>query len=151
MKHLCRLALLPLLLPVACDDAPTTPAAPLRIESPPVPAPLPASTQPAYRPADFRGDVTALIAARRYADATLYLESADADRQADFDAAGYFVVGQFAIVLPGVASTTDYDPARDWYVPGTQDAIEDAAWQAAATDFARRYNLRRDAAKPSAG
>ena len=106
---------------------------------------MPASTQPAYRPADFRADVTDLIAARRYADATLYLASADADRQADFDAAGYLAVAQFAIVLPGVTPQVDYDAARDWCFPGTQDAIEDAAWQAAATDFARRYNLRRAA------
>ena len=53
-------------------------------------------------------------------------------------------------MLPGIYPNVEYNRNRDWYIPGTQDAIEDAAWQAAATDFARRYNRRRAAATPAA-
>ena len=71
-------------------------------------------------------------------------------QQVEFDGAGYLAVALDMIFLPGIYPQTNYDPARDWCFPGTQDAIEDAAWQAAAKDFAGRYNFRRDAAAPPA-
>ena len=149
MTRLTHPAVLLLLLPLGCDDAaPPVPAAPpVAVE--PRPDPVPASTRPAYRPEAFRADVTALIAAGRYADATLYLDSADVDRQVEHDGEGYLGVGEDLIVLPGVYPRIYFDRGRDWYIPGTQDAIQDAAWQAAATDFAERYNLRRAAAMPA--
>ena len=52
-------------------------------------------------------------------------------------------VGRDVILLPGVYADVVYDPARDWCVPATSHDIQDMAWQAAATRFAKRYNLRR--------
>lgn len=137
MSRLTLLILLVLSLPVGCDDAAYQ-----------LPTPVAATTQPAYRPKDFRADVTAMIDAGRYADATLYLASADVNRQVEFDGEGYLGVGEDLIVLSGVYPRVEFDRGRDWYIPGTSDAIEDAAWQAAATDFAERFNRRRDAAAP---
>jgi hypothetical protein len=69
--------------------------------------------------------------------------AANVDRQLKFDAAGYCAVGEDMIVLLGVDPNANYDPGRDWYMPGTQDAIQDGAWQVAAVEFAKRYNHRR--------
>ena len=96
-----------------------------------------------YDPATFREEVTRLIDAKRYDDAVLLVAAADVDRQAAHDANGYLAVGEDLIVLPGVYPEIDYDPERDWYFPGTQDAIQHAGWQDAATEFAERYNLWR--------
>jgi hypothetical protein len=93
-----------------------------------------------YNPESFRADITKLISARRYAAAVAYVESADAKRQAAYDKTGYVAVGEDMIVLPGVYPRVDYDDSRDWYMPGTQDAIEDMAWQKAATRFAEQFN-----------
>lgn len=94
----------------------------------------------AYDPTTFRADLNSLIDAREYGRAVAYLESADPARQAEHDKTGYLAVGEILIVLPGVDPKIDYDRGRDWFMPGTQDAIEDMSWQLAATEFARRYN-----------
>jgi hypothetical protein len=96
-----------------------------------------------YDPATFREEITRLIEAKRYEDAVLLVTAADVNRQAAHDADGYLAVGEDLIALPGAES--EYDPERDWCFPGTQDAIEHAGWQDAATEFAKRYNLRRAA------
>lgn len=98
-----------------------------------------------YDPATFREEITRLIDAKRYDDAVLLVAAADVDRQVAHDARGYLAVGEDLIVLPGVYPEIDYDRERDWYFPGTQDAIEHAGWQDAATEFAERYNRRRAA------
>jgi hypothetical protein len=97
-----------------------------------------------FRPETFREDVNSLIAKKEYAAATEYLNSVNAAQQAQFDKIGYLAVGEFGIELPGVAPSIFYDRERDWYVPGTSDAIEDVSWQKAATEFAERYNRARD-------
>ena len=97
----------------------------------------------AFRPETFREDVNSLIAQKEYAAATEYLKSANAAQQAQFDKTGYLAVGEYGIELPGVAPPIFYDRERDWFVPGTSDAIEDVSWQKAATEFAKRYNRTR--------
>jgi hypothetical protein len=97
----------------------------------------------AFRPETFREDINSLIAQREYAAATEYLDSANAAQQAQFDKNGYLAVGEDAIVLPGIAPSIYYDRKRDWFMPGTSDAIEDIAWQEAATTFAEEYNRAR--------
>jgi len=121
----------------------------------PAPPPLTraASTQPAsatapsvavrYDPQTFRADVTRLVNAGQYASATALVKAADIDLQLRADGTGYVAVGQDMIVLPGLYPNVAYNRARDWYIPGTQDAIQDVAWKNAATEFARRYNQRR--------
>jgi hypothetical protein len=103
---------------------------------------VPASTQPAYAPEQFRSDISSLIASNRYEDAVIYLRGVDPARQADHDRAGFLAVAWDAIVLPG-AEPNNYDPKRDWCFPGTQDAIEHWGWQSAAQTFATKYNQRR--------
>jgi hypothetical protein len=103
---------------------------------------VPGSTQPAYAPDGFRRDVASLIASKRYDDAVAYLGGADPVRQADHDREGFLAVAWDAIDLPG-AGSNEYDPQRDWRIPGTQDAIEHAGWQSAAQAFAMKYNQRR--------
>jgi hypothetical protein len=93
-------------------------------------------------PERFRSDVSSLIASNRYEDAVMYLGSADPARQADHDRTGFLAIAGDAIDLPG-AEPKDYDRARDWCFPGTQDAIEHAGWQHAAQAFATKYNRRR--------
>lgn len=95
-----------------------------------------------YDPRTFRSDVTRLIGMGRYDDAVLVVESADVERQLEHDGSGYLAVGQMMIMLPGV-DQIDYSRIRDWYFPGTQDAVEHEDWQAAATGFAWRYNRLR--------
>lgn len=97
----------------------------------------------AFRPETFREGVNSLIAQKEYAAATEYLNSANAVQQAQFDKTGYLAVGEDGIELPGVAPSIFYDRERDWFVPGTSDAIEDVSWQNAATEFAERYNRTR--------
>lgn len=97
----------------------------------------------AFRPETFREDVNSLIAQKEYAAATEYLSSANAVQQAQFDKVGYFAVGEDAIVLPGIDPSIIYDRERDWFMPGTSDAIEDITWQQAATTFAEKYNRAR--------
>jgi len=97
----------------------------------------------AFRPETFREDVNSLIAQKEYAAATEYLNSANAVQQAQFDKTGYLAVGEYGIELPGVAPSIFYDRDRDWFMPGTSDAIEDIAWQQAATTFAEKYNRAR--------
>jgi hypothetical protein len=102
-----------------------------------------AESPPPYSPESFRTDIERLIQAKRYALATAYVKSVDPARQAAFDKAGYLAVGEDAIVLPGVDSPIRYDRSRDWFMPGTSDAIEDEAWQRAARKFAAAYNQKR--------
>lgn len=98
---------------------------------------------PTYRPESFRTDVESLIAGKHYEAAVAYLASARPGRQAKHDSVGYLAVAEDLIVLPEVEPMTSYDKSRDWCFPGTQDAIEDAVWQRAATQFAQRYNRER--------
>jgi hypothetical protein len=98
---------------------------------------------PPYSPPSFRSDIERLIEARHYDLATAYVRSADPGRQAAFDKAGYLAVGEDDVVLPGVYPKITYDRSRDWFMPGTSDAIEDLAWQRAATRFAAAYNQKR--------
>ena len=97
----------------------------------------------AFQPETFREDLNSFILRKEYAAATAYLKSADASWQAQFDKAGYLAVGEDWIDLPGVAPPIYYDQERDWFMPGTSDAIEDMAWQQAATEFAEEYNRAR--------
>lgn len=99
---------------------------------------------PTYRPENFRTDIESLIDKKQYSAAIAYLKSADPKRQADYDKQGYLAVGQDTLVLPGVTAPELYYPPRDWLFPGTQDAIQNRAWQDASTDFAEQYNLIRD-------
>jgi len=91
----------------------------------------------------FRMVVSDLIEARRYRDAVVYLKNGDAQLQANYDKTGFLAVGEDLIVLPGVYPEHDYVRDRDWFIPGTSDAIEDEAWQNIATEFAKRYNQHR--------
>jgi hypothetical protein len=102
-----------------------------------------AESTPPYSPGSFRTEINRLIQAKRYDVAIAYLRSADPERQAAFDKAGYLAVGEDDIVLPGVDATVRYDRSRDWFMPGTSDAIENEAWQRAATKFATAYNKKR--------
>lgn len=99
---------------------------------------------PIYRPENFRTDIESLIANKQYSAPIAYLKSADPKRQADYDKQGYLAVGQDTLVLPGITAPELYYPPRDWLFPGTQDAIQDWAWQEASTDFAEQYNLIRN-------
>jgi hypothetical protein len=103
------------------------------------------STKPpvAYDPATFRADIARLIDAKDYRGAVALVKAADVDRQVSADRAGYMAIGGLAIYLPGVDSKVVFDRSRDWYVPGTSDAIQDGEWQRVATEFAARYNARR--------
>lgn len=101
---------------------------------------------PIYHPENFRADIDSLIDKKQYSAAVAYLKSADPKRQADHDKQGYLAVGEVGIAIPGVEEKQRYlvyDPSRDWCFPGTQDAIEDEAWQKAATRFAEQYNVAR--------
>ena len=98
---------------------------------------------PTYSPLTFRDDVTKLISEKRFNDAVEFINGVDPNRQADHDKAGYFAVAEELIVLPGVYPEVEYDNNRDWEFPGTSDAVESAAWQQAATGFAKSYNLQR--------
>jgi hypothetical protein len=97
---------------------------------------------PAYSPVTFRADVTRLISIGDYAAAVALVRAVDVDRQLTQDGGGYIAIGEDMIILLGIENI-DYVPSRDWYVPGTQDAIQDMGWQQSATDFARQYNQRR--------
>jgi hypothetical protein len=98
---------------------------------------------PAYSPASFRATITELVKAKKYVVAVAYVRSADPERQAAFDKDGYCAIGEDAIVLPGAPSTALYERTRDWFMPGTSDAIENVKWQRAATEFATAYNRHR--------
>jgi hypothetical protein len=123
-----------------CSEQPNSPAKPSPTTSP---APGAPTTSAAYDPSTFRADITRLISAKQYRQAVALVKAADVERQLAADRAGYMAIGLDMILLPGVYPQVEYDPSRDWYVPGTQDAIEDGEWQNAATGFAERYNLRR--------
>jgi hypothetical protein len=126
---------------VGCSDTSTAPGAGLRSTQSSSTQAKGASVK--YDPRTFRADIARFISAGRFSNAVALVKVADIDRQGKFDGTGYLAVGEDMIVLPGVYPNVDYDPKRDWYMPGTQDAIQDRTWQAAATDFATRYNLRR--------
>jgi hypothetical protein len=108
-----------------------------------VAATQPATAPGAYDPTTFRADIVRYVSAGQFDKATALVKAADVDRQLKFDGEGYLAVGEDLIVLPGVHPNVNYDPKRDWYMPGTSDVVQDGAWQAAATEFAKRYNLRR--------
>ncbi len=128
-----RLLLLLTLATCTRPPAPTTSA--------PGPALLP------HNPATFHADIERLIAAKDYRSATLLLRTADPAKQVQHDPAAYAAIGGVGIYLPGITAAR-YDPARDWFLPGTSDAVQDRAWQSAATDFALQYNRLRAQASP---
>lgn len=114
----------------------------------PAPPATSAATRPvlAYTPETFRQTLTALIDAKDYVGATLYVGAADVERQVKHDRSGYLAIGGDQVYLPIVGETSQYDPNRDWYVPGTSDFIEigdQSAWQIAAEEFADQYNRLR--------
>lgn len=128
-----------------------TPATTPESAAAPVPTQAPALSGAAanpvvYTPETFRAEVERFIGAKRYADAVALVRAADIDRQVAFDRRGYVAVAMDMILLPGVEPGIAYDPDRDWEMPGTSDAIENAEWQEAATDYAERYNRHRRAA-----
>jgi hypothetical protein len=102
------------------------------------------SPPPQYVPSSFRTDLQTLVEAERYSVAIEYLQSANPQTQARSDKTGYVAIGEDGIVLPGVPEQIQYDPNRDWLVPGTSDAVANPAWQRAATAFADAYNQSRD-------
>lgn len=91
-----------------------------------------------YDPASFRADITRLIEVGRYADTVALGRTVDVDRQVVPDDSGYLAVGW-------ITTEVFYDSDRDWYIPGTQGAIEEAEWQFTAHEFAVRYNPQRRA------
>ena len=99
-----------------------------------------------YPAGTFRGDIERHIASGRYADAVKVVKDVDVDALVAADQAGYMAIGLDMILLPGAYPDVDYEPGRDWFIPGTSDAIEDHAWQFAATTFAEKYNMKRLAA-----
>ncbi len=101
------------------------------------------SQVPAYSPETFRADIERLIGDRDYSAAVRLLAAADVAQQVKHDESGYIAVAEDMILLPGVYPKIEFDRDRDWQFPGTSDAIEDAEWQNAATDFAFRYNQLR--------
>ena len=109
-------------------------------------APAPPTPVPVYSPATFCADIESLIADERYDDAVAYVQSADATQQVRYDGGGFLAVGEDMVVLPGVDPSVFFDRDRDYFLRGTQDAIQDWAWQQAATEFAREYNRLRLAA-----
>lgn len=96
-----------------------------------------------YDPQTFRAEIARFINSRQFHKATALVRAADVERQVKFDGAGFVAVGEDTIVLPGVDPNVMYGRQRDWYMPGTSDVIQDRTWQAAATKFAKQYNLRR--------
>lgn len=99
-----------------------------------------AGSIPRYTPESFRSDIAGLIGERQYQDAVTYVQNADVARQVAHDPPGYIAIAQYAIDLPGAPSDAHFNPERDWEMPGTSDAIEDMAWQEAASKFAEAYN-----------
>lgn len=126
-----------LILPIcaACIEADRVPHS--------VDPPVGSGTRTMYDPATFRNDISRFIQSGHFRDAALLVQAADVDRQLKHDSSGYLAVGEDLIVLPGVDPDIQYDAERDWCFPGTQDAIQDAEWQAVATNFAKHYNRRR--------
>jgi hypothetical protein len=123
-----------------CSERPSSATTSTAVTSP---ATAPSNVSVAYNPATFRADITRLISAKQYRQAVALVKSADVDRQLVADRDGYIAIGMDMILLPGVYPQIEYDRSRDWEVPGTSDVIEDGEWQAVATEFAERYNLRR--------
>ena len=105
-----------------------------RTAPPPVPKPI--IPPPTYSPATFRADINKFISAKDYANAVLLIQAANVNQQPAHDGTGYMAIGEDAIVLSGIENQVQYNQSRDWFVPGTSDAIEDRAWQTAATNFA---------------
>ena len=124
--------------------------------SKPPPPPVASPAAPDYvvivhKPETFRVDLARFIAKGQYRAATALVDVADIDRQLAHDGAGYAAVGRDMVVVPGTFDKVDYDKARDWFMPGTSDALvsDDAgAWNAAAEHFAEIYNLRRQSFGP---
>lgn len=98
-------------------------------------------------PENFRQTIESLIEQERFSDAVSYLEKAAPSIQAKYDKQGYLAVAEDLIVLPGVYPDIEVS-AEDWCFPGTQDAIQDARWQKAATAFATSYNTYRKSQSP---
>lgn len=102
----------------------------------------PAAAPVQYKPETFRQDIAAQIAAKCYARAVRLLGAADIEAQVTYDlsatAPSYLMIAEDLIVTPGIV---DERVPNGWVFPGTSDALYDEAWQDAATDFARRYNL----------
>jgi hypothetical protein len=110
----------------------------------PMPAPVAAApVAVTYVPTTFRADVAKYVAATDYASAVALVTAADVNQQLAQDKTGFIAIGEDAIVLSGIENQVQYNASRDWYVPGTDDAIRDMAWQKAATHFARQYNVAR--------
>jgi hypothetical protein len=110
------------------------------------PTPAPVAAAPVavtYVPATFRADITRHIVAKDYASAVALVTAANVNQQLAQDRTGYIAIGEDAIVLSGIENQVQYNASRDWYVPGTDDAIQDMPWQKTATNFARQYNAAR--------
>jgi hypothetical protein len=98
---------------------------------------------PSSRAESFRTELARLINAGDFEGAVAFLRSSDPARQAAFDKTGYLAVGEDMVVLPGVRSGVRYDPARDWFIPGTSDVVRNPIWQQEAREFAAAYNKNR--------
>ncbi|MFI4861309.1 MAG: hypothetical protein ACIAXF_11575 [Phycisphaerales bacterium JB063] len=98
-----------------------------------------------YQAQTFREDVDLLIHAERYGDAIALLEQVDLDQQLAHDRSGYMLIAEDLIFRPGMSGPDSFPQDGDWALPGTSDAIPNAAiaWQEAATEFAEHYNRAR--------
>lgn len=131
-----------------CSKEPTTPPPPSTTPSPAATVSsgrAPQGRPTPYDPTTFRDDIARLISATHYRQAVDFVKAADVERQLAADGSGYMGIGYDTILLPGVHPEIEFDGSRDWYVPGTSDAItpETSEWQSVASEFAERYNLRR--------
>jgi len=99
-------------------------------------------------PAPFLAELESLVAAQDFDGAVQFVRGADlaqlVAQAADHSFSGFLAVAEDLIILPDVRER-NYDPSRDWALPGTSDVIEHSRWQRAATEFAANYNklLRR--------
>ena len=98
---------------------------------------------PEYQPETFRVDVEGMVRNEQYRDAIDLLTQVDIAVQLDQDEKGYLLIAEDLIYRPGVPDEFSFPEDDDWEIPGTSDAVINAAWQEAATSFARRYNEAR--------
>lgn len=96
-----------------------------------------------YQPDTFREDLRALIEKKQYRKAIKLLDRVDIQTQLAHDGQGYVLIAEDLIFRPGVPAESSDPEDGDWEIPGTSDAIQNWAWQEAATSFAERYNAAR--------
>jgi hypothetical protein len=103
------------------------------------------ATRASYSPSTFRSEVESLVREKRFDDAIALLKAASVEQQVSHDQNGYIGLGFEAVVFPGITAKVDYDPKRDWLMPGVSDdlSIGTEAWHIAARNFASAYNRRR--------